>query len=195
MGYKSLAHCAKDLEKHGMLLRIKDEVDPNLEMAEIHRRFFESGGPALLFENVKGSPFPALSNLYGTFDRTRFLFRNELEKVQKIIELKIDPIQLIKKPSRYLLSPFHALSGLPRKARFSRPIAFGKTSIDQLPQVKSWPDDGGAFVTLPQVFSMGPDSKDIMKSNLGMYRIQLSGNDYSMNEIWEPVHEIDFQEE
>ena len=182
MGYKSLAHCAKDLEKHGMLLRIKDEVDPNLEMAEIHRRFFESGGPALLFENVKGSPFPALSNLYGTFDRTRFLFRNELEKVQKIIELKIDPIQLIKKPSRYLLSPFHALSGLPRKARFSRPIAFGKTSIDQLPQVKSWPDDGGAFVTLPQVFSMGPDSKDIMKSNLGMYRIQLSGNDYSMNE-------------
>lgn len=181
MSYKSLNDCVKDLEKHGKLLRIKSEVDPNLEMAEIHRRIFDAKGPAILYENVKGSPFPALSNLYGTKERTRFLFRHTLANVQKVIELKIDPIQLLKNPGKYWKAPFTALTGLPKKARFSKPILFGETKISQLPQVKSWGMDGGAFVTLPQVFSMGPNSKDIMKSNLGMYRIQLSGNDYQMD--------------
>jgi 4-hydroxy-3-polyprenylbenzoate decarboxylase len=181
MSYRSLNDCVKDLEKHGKLLRIKSEVDPNLEMAEIHRRIFDAKGPAIFYENVKGSPFPALSNLYGTKERTRFLFRHTLENVQKVIELKIDPIQLLKNPGKYWKAPFTALTGLPKKARFSKPISFGETSISQLPQIKSWGMDGGAFVTLPQVFSMGPNSKDIMKSNLGMYRIQLSGNDYQMD--------------
>lgn len=178
MSYKSLKDCIQDLEKHGKLLRIKSEVDPNLEMAEIHRRVHEAQGPAILYENVKGSPFPAASNLYGTTERTRFLFRHTLANVQKVIELKIDPTQLLKNPWRYLKTPFTALNGLPKKARFSKPILYQETKISQLPQIKSWQMDGGAFVTLPQVFSMAPGSKDIMKSNLGMYRIQLSGNDY-----------------
>lgn len=181
MSYKSLRECAKDLEKNGRLLRIKTEVDPNLEMAEIHRRVRDANGPAILFERVKGSPFQAISNLYATPEQTRFLFRHTLDAVQKVIELKIDPIQLIKQPMRYLKTPFTALNGLPKKA-WRKPILYGKTTIGQLPQVKSWGMDGGAFVTLPQVFSMGPDSKDIMKSNLGMYRIQLSGNDYIPDE-------------
>ncbi|MCH2021342.1 MAG: UbiD family decarboxylase [Saprospiraceae bacterium] len=181
MSYKSLKHCVNDLEKHGKLLRIKSEVDPDLEMAEIHRRVFDAQGPAILYENVKGSPFPALSNLYGTIERTRFLFRHELEKVQKIIELKIDPIQILKQPGRYLSTPFSALNGLPKKVRFRKHILFGETKISQLPQIKSWEKDGGAFITLPQVFSMEPGGKDIMKSNLGMYRIQMSGNDYQID--------------
>lgn len=181
MSYKSLRACVEDLEKHGRLLRIKTEVDPNLEMAEIHRRVHDANGPAILFERVKGSPFQALSNLYATPDQTRFLFRHTLEAVQKVIELKIDPIQLVKQPLRYLKTPFTALTGLPKKA-WRKPILHGKTTIGQLPQVKSWGMDGGAFITLPQVFSMAPHSKDIMKSNLGMYRIQLSGNDYIPNE-------------
>ena len=78
MAYKSMMHCVRDLEKAKQLERISIEVDPDLEMAEIHRRVFEAGGPALLFENVKGSPFPAVSNIYGTFERTRFLFRHTL---------------------------------------------------------------------------------------------------------------------
>ena len=179
--YKSLKHAVLDLEKNGQLLRIKQEVDPNLEMAEIHRRVFEAQGPALLFENVKGSPFPAVSNIYGTIERTRFLFRHSLAKVQKIIELKIDPMRALKNPGRYWASPFTALKGLPMKSRFSKPIKYGVTTIDKLPQIKAWPMDGGAFVTLPQVFSMGPEEKSIMKSNIGMYRIQLSGNQYEMN--------------
>ncbi|MFK8104119.1 MAG: UbiD family decarboxylase [Saprospiraceae bacterium] len=181
MSYRSMQDCVLDLEKNGHLVRIKIPVDPNLEMAEIHRRVFDAGGPALLFENVKGSPFPAVSNIYGTYSRTDFLFRHTLEKVQKVIELKASPDNLLKNPLRYLSAPFTALSALPMKSRFGVPVAYGETTIDQLPLVKSWKDDGGAFVTLPQVCTLPVGSKNMMESNLGMYRIQLTGNDYVTN--------------
>jgi 4-hydroxy-3-polyprenylbenzoate decarboxylase len=67
------------------------------------------------------------------------------------------------------------------KSWFGAPSMYAKTTIDQLPQIKSWKDDGGAFVTLPQVFTLPPNNNNIMQSNLGMYRIQLSGNDYVQN--------------
>ena len=181
MAYRSMLAAVQDLEKHGHLVRIREEVDPNLEMAEIHRRVFESGGPALLFEKVKGSPFPAVSNIYGTFARTEFLFRHTLERVQRIIELKADPTNFLKNPFRYLSAPFTALTGLPRKAITGAPILYGETTIDKLPLIKSWPMDGGAFITLPQVFTLPPGTKNVMKSNIGMYRIQLTGNDYVPN--------------
>jgi len=180
--YRSLRDCLKDLEKDGQLLRIPFEVDPNLEAAEIHRRVFEKGGPAILFEKIKGSPFQATSNIYGTYNRTDFIFRNTLPKTKKVIEIKADPTRALKKPFSYLGTPFTALTALPMKSLFSKPVKYGQTKIDQLPQIKSWPMDGGAFVTLPQVFTLPPDNDNIMKSNLGMYRIQLSGNDYTMNE-------------
>lgn len=176
-----MSDCVRDLEKSGQLIRIREEVDPHLEMAEVHRRIFEKQGPALLFEKVKGSPFPAVSNIYGTFERTRFLMRHTLDKVQKVIELKADPTRFLQKPGRYWRTPFTALNGLPRKSLFSKPIKYGETTIDKIPQIKSWPMDGGAFITLPQVFTEAPGEKRIMRSNLGMYRIQLSGNDYEMN--------------
>jgi len=65
MAYSSLEDCLLDLENTGQLVRIKEEVDPNLQMAAIHLRVFEASGPALLFENVKGSRFRAASNIYG----------------------------------------------------------------------------------------------------------------------------------
>jgi 4-hydroxy-3-polyprenylbenzoate decarboxylase len=71
MGYKSLAECVSDLEKHGHLIRIKEEVDPFLEAAAIHLRVFENEGPAVLFENIKGSKFPAVSNLFGTLGEVK----------------------------------------------------------------------------------------------------------------------------
>ncbi|MDX1942959.1 MAG: UbiD family decarboxylase [Saprospiraceae bacterium] len=181
MSYKSLRAAVLDLEKTGQLLRIKSEVDPDLEMAKIHRRVFEAQGPAILFEKVKGSPFPAVSNIYGTFERTEFLFRHTIEKVQKVIELKADPTNFFKNPTRYLGAPFTALTALPMRSRLGAPILYGKTTIDKLPQIKSWPMDGGAFVTLPQVFTLPPGSKNVMHSNIGMYRIQLSGNEYVLN--------------
>ena len=178
--YPSLRAAARDLEKQGQLLRISREVDPDLEMAEIHRRVFAKGGPALLFESVKGSPFQALSNLYGTKERTDYLFRKTLPKVKKVVELKADPANFAKAPLRYAGSPFTALSALPRK-HFNPAVKYGQTTIDQLPLVKSWPQDGGAFVTLPQVCTLPPGSKNPMQTNIGMYRIQLMGNDYATN--------------
>jgi len=173
--------CVEDLEKHGHLIRIKTELDPNLEIAEVHRRIFDKQGPALLFENVKGSPFPAVSNIYGTYERTDFLFRKTIDKVQKVVELKADPTAFLKNPLKYLSAPFTAITALPMKSWFKGAVEYQKTTIDQLPLIKSWPMDGGAFVTAPQVFTMPPEGGSIMKSNLGMYRIQLSGNEYEMN--------------
>jgi len=179
--YKSLRHCAEDLEKHGMLVRVPFEVDPNLEMAEIHRRYYDVRGPALLFEKVKGSPFQAISNIYGTNARTDFIFRKTIPKLKKVLAIKADPSRLMKSPLSYTGVPFTALKALPQKARFSKPVAYGKTRIEDLPLIKSWPMDGGAFVLLPQVMSLPPGSKDIMQSNVGMYRVQLNGNAYETN--------------
>ena len=182
MAYKSMMDCVRDLEKNGQLIRIKQMVDPNLEMAEIHRRVFELQGPAVFFENVKDSPFPAVSNIYGTYERTEFIFRDTIEKVQKVIELKADPGVLLKNPMRYLSAPLTALTALPMKNRLTTaPILYGETSVSKLPQVRSWPLDGGAFITLPQVYTEDPEKPGIMGSNIGMYRIQLSGNDYVKN--------------
>lgn len=178
MSHHSMMAAVRDLEMNGKLVRIRTELDPDLEIAEIHRRVYEAQGPALFFERVKGSPFPAVSNIYGTFERTEFLFRHTLKKVQKVIELKADPANFFKNPFRYLSAPFTALSALPLRRRLGAPILYGRTTVSQVPQIKSWPMDGGAFVTLPQVLTLPPGSRNIMQSNLGMYRIQLSGNDY-----------------
>ncbi|MBI1227202.1 MAG: UbiD family decarboxylase [Bacteroidetes bacterium] len=180
MPYASLRACLHDLEKHGQLLRIKTECDPNLEMAEIHRRVYDAKGPAILFEKVKGSPFQAASNIYGTEERTAFIFRDTLDKVRRMMELKADPMQALKNPLKYLGAPFTAIKALPKKSG-SAPVQYGKTTIDQLPQIKSWPMDGGAFITLPQVLTLPPNDKNIMHTNVGMYRIQLSGNEYLTN--------------
>jgi 4-hydroxy-3-polyprenylbenzoate decarboxylase len=180
VSYKSLRACVNDLKKHGRLVEIKEEVDPDLEIAEIHRRVYEAGGPALLFTNVRDTPFPAVSNLYGTNERADFLFRHTLDRVRRVVELKADPSLALKHPLRYWKSAFTALTALPlRKRWFLR--KWEMTTITHLPLIKSWPLDGGAFITLPQVLTLPPGVRTIMQSNVGMYRIQLSGNDYLPN--------------
>jgi 4-hydroxy-3-polyprenylbenzoate decarboxylase len=182
MAYRSLRAALLDLEQHKQLLRIKTPLSPDLEMAEVHRRIFEAKGPAIWFEKVIGSPFSAASNLYGTYERTDFLFRKTMPRVQKIIELKADFSNFFKNPTRYWNAPFIALNGLPTRSWFSPPVKYGQTTIDKLPLIKSWPMDGGAFITMPQVCSLAPKERNVMKSNIGMYRIQLSGNEYKLNE-------------
>jgi 4-hydroxy-3-polyprenylbenzoate decarboxylase len=177
MNYRSLSDCVNDLEKHGHLVRIKEEVDPNLEMAAIHLRIHEAKGPALFFENVKGCRFPTVSNLFGTVERSRFMFRHTFEKVQQLIDLKGNPMKALKNPFAYAGVGLSALKAFPKKARFSKPVLYRETSIDQLPLIRHWQKDGGAFVTLPQVYTEDADKPGIMQSNLGMYRIQLNGND------------------
>lgn len=181
MGYKSLKACLDDLEKHGHLIRIKEEVDPDLEMAAIHLRVYEMGGPALFYENVKGCEFACASNIFGTLERSKFMFRDALENMQQLIEIKNNPMLALKHPFRYLNSSIAAFSSLPKKNPFSKPVLFKETTIDKLPQIKHWLMDGGAFVTLPQVYTEDIDKPGIMNANLGMYRIQLSGNNYIQN--------------
>ena len=181
MGYKSLEQALLDLEKHGHLVRIKEEVDPNLEMAAIHLRVFEAGGPALLFENVKGSKFRAASNLFGSLERSKFMFRHTLDAVQKVVELKGDPIKAIKNPLKYASAPFTGLQALPMRTMGQSPVASNECAISDLPQIKHWPMDGGPFVTLPVVYTEDADKPGIMNSNIGMYRIQLGGNQYEQD--------------
>src|SRR5438874_1960487 len=98
MSYTSLEDCLLDLEKNGQLVRVKEEVDPYLEMAAVHLRIHEAEGPALLFENVKGTKYRAASNIFGTLQRSKFIFRHTLEAVKKLIELKNDPLKALKQP-------------------------------------------------------------------------------------------------
>ena len=181
MAYKSLEECLLDLEKYGQLIRIKEEVDPYLEMAAIHLRVHEAGGPALLFEKVKGSKFRATSNIFGTIERSEFIFRNTLQTVQQLIELKDDPVKALKSPFKNFNTGLAALKSLPKKNPVQKPVLFEEIKIIDLPQIQHWPMDGGAFVTMPQVYTEDIDKPGIMNANLGMYRIQLSGNDYELN--------------
>lgn len=181
MNYSSLEECLIDLEKNGHLLRIREETDPYLEMAAIHLRVHEAGGPALLFENVKGSTFRAASNIFGSLDRSKFIFRNTFQAVQKLIQLKNDPVKAIKQPFKNFSSGIAALKALPLKNPSSMPVLHQQINISDLPLITHWPMDGGAFVTLPQVYTEDIDQPGIMKANLGMYRIQLNGNEYELN--------------
>ncbi len=175
--YRSLRHCVDDLERHGHLRRVEVEVDARLEAAEIQRRVYQAGGPALLYTRVKGCQFPMVSNLFGSMERLRFMFRGTLASVRKLVELRTDPGALARRPWRYAGLPFVGLRMLPW-ARRGGPVLAHETTISRLPQVVSWPDDGGAFITLPQVYSEDPDARGFARSNLGMYRVQLSGGRY-----------------
>ena len=181
MTYPSLESCLIDLEKNGELVRIKEETDPYLQMAAILLRVYEAGGPALFFENVKGSKFRAASNIFGTLKRSKFIFRDTLPLVQQLIELKNDPVKAIKNPFKNFNAGLAALKALPLKNPINKPVIFQEINIGDIPQIQHWPLDGGAFVTLPQVYTEDIDHPGIMNANLGMYRIQLSGNDYHFN--------------
>ncbi|HQQ95181.1 MAG TPA: UbiD family decarboxylase [Bacteroidia bacterium] len=177
MKYNSLAECVSDLEQHGHLVRVTEAVDPRLEMAAIHLRVFDQDGPALLFENIKGCRYRAVSNLFGKAERSRFLFRSGFQTMQELIQLRQQPFEAFKKPWRYASLGLHALKALPRKSALPAGL-FQEIHISDLPQIQHWPLDGGAFITLPQVYTEDPDQAGVMHANLGMYRVQLNGNDY-----------------
>ena len=180
MSYKSLSQCIEELDKKDQIVNIHKEVDPNLEMSSIHLKEFERGGKAVFFKNIKGSKYPAVSNLFGTLHRSRFIFRDSLEIVKQLIEIKTNPLSALKNPVRSLITLLNGIYSIPKRVSF--PSSFKEIEINDLPQIRSWKKDGGAFITLPQVYSEDIDNPGINNSNLGMYRIQLSGNDYILNE-------------
>ncbi|AAD18477.1 hypothetical protein CpB0338 [Chlamydia pneumoniae TW-183] len=153
------------------LIDVFAPVSPNLELAEIHRRVIEDQGPALLFHNVIGSSFPVLTNLFGTKHRVDQLFSqapdNLIARVAHLISSTPKLSSLWK--SRDLLKRISSL-GL-KKARFRRfPfVSMSSVNLDHLPLLTSWPEDGGAFLTLPLVYTESPT---LTTPNLGMYRVQ-----------------------
>jgi 4-hydroxy-3-polyprenylbenzoate decarboxylase len=181
MGYRNLRECVEDLAARGQVVRIEQPVDPHLEAAEIQRRVFQAGGPVIYYASVKGCRFPMVSNLFGTMERMRYLFRDTLESLKKWVALSVDPSDLLRQPRLLLKAPWTAWQARPKPVRRG-PVMTNETTLDQLPQLRSWPLDGGAYITLPQVYSEDPDRPGLSYANLGMYRVQISGGRYELNQ-------------
>jgi len=177
MGYKNLKQCLDDLSQRGELKVIDIELDPVLEIPLIQRLAFKKGSPALLFSRVKNTSFPMVGNLFGTRERARFIFRDFFKRWERLSRLSIDPKSALKDPLfwRYLLR-----TGWDIRPKYVKkgPIEDRTCNISHLPNLISWPQDGGGYITLPQVYTEDPQRSGFGHSNLGMYRIQLSGNDY-----------------
>ena len=181
MGYRNLQEAVVELERTAQLKRIDVEVDPFLEIGAIQRRVYAAGGPALLFTRVKGCDFPMLGNLFGTLERARYLFRDTLPAIERLVALKVDPGSALREIGASLGLGRHAWHLLPKSVR-NGSLLQNTTTLAQLPQLVSWPEDGGAFITLPQVYTESPDKSGWQGSNLGMYRVQISGGEYAPDE-------------
>lgn len=184
MAYDSLARCVADLESTGQLRRIDAELDPRLEIAAVQRRAFAAQGPALLFTRPRGCAFPMLANLFGTRQRANYIFRDTLEPLKALFSIRARPADLFRKP-RQTLAALRSLAGLVSgpaeclEARTDPPVLARSRGLRDLPGLVSWPEDGGPFITLPLVYSEDAAGK----ANLGMYRVQLGGNDYAPDEV------------
>src|SRR5207248_520192 len=152
---RNLRQCVDDLARHRHLIECREEIDAHLEVAEIQRRLYLVQGPAVLFTNVKNCHFPVLANLFGTVRRAEFIFRDTLDQVRRAVELKIDPNNFFRNPWRYWSAPFTAWRMQPRSVS-TGPVLAREVKLSELPQVVSWPDDGGPFITLPQVYTEHP---------------------------------------
>ncbi|TAJ25258.1 MAG: UbiD family decarboxylase [Planctomycetota bacterium] len=162
------------LRRQGELVEVRVEVDPELELAEIHRRVIAANGPALLFSRVRGSPFPVVTNLYGTRKRVELAFgrtpRALVERVAKLPETLVPPTLGKLWGERKL---FARLARVGLRERRSGPVCDVRASppdLLRLPALKTWKRDGGRFITLPLVLTKHPRSAS---TNLGMYRVQL----------------------
>ena len=150
------------LEKERELCIIEEEVNPDLELAEIHRRVVTEGGKALLFKRVKNSPFPVVTNLFGTKKRTLLAFPNKPEvTIDQLVDLlsSMPPTpKTIWNERKNIFRLFHMGTKKQRKGavceRKMSPAALGK-----LPFIRTWPEDGGSFLTLPLVYTEDPQKK------------------------------------
>lgn len=166
------------LRAEGELVEIDTEVDPDLEAAEVHRRVIAAGGPALLFRRIKGSPWPTVTNLFGTARRVELAFgKRPLELVQ---QLAAAPHTLLPPTLGKLWQHRSLLGSLLRVGRRrlrKAPLLQHEDSpprLSRLPLLRTWSEDGGPFVTLPLVYTEHPEG---LGSNLGMYRIQRFDDD------------------
>lgn len=183
MGYKDLREFISVLEGKGLLKRIKVEVDPILEITEITDRMCKSpnGGFALFFEKVKGSPYPVVTNLFGSFERMSLALEvRNLDEVGRRIEelLNQAPPKTLKEKLQMLPKLFEFSRWLPRRVKDApcqEVIEKDNPDLSKFPILKCWPGDGqpsdeGRFITLPMVFTRDPETG---RQNCGMYRIHI----------------------
>ncbi|MBM4284716.1 MAG: menaquinone biosynthesis decarboxylase [Deltaproteobacteria bacterium] len=177
MGYDSLQHFVKVLEKQGELQRIQAPVSPHLEITEITDRVCKRGGPALLFENVPGFDMPVLMNAFGSLRRMCLALEvGSLEDIAAEILSFLEaeaPDTLIKKLK--MLPKLARLANIfPRKvshAPCQEVILRGEeVDLTKIPVLTCWPGDGGPFLTLPAVITHHPETG---RRNVGMYRLQV----------------------
>src|SRR5687767_11418118 len=119
MSYRTLNECLNDLEKNGHLVRLNEEIDPHLEMAAVHLKLYDKNGPAILFENIKGCKYSAVSNLFGNMERSKFMFRDTFAKMKELVQVRNNPMAALKKPLKYASTGLAAIKALPKKSSFS----------------------------------------------------------------------------
>ncbi len=162
------------LTKENEIILIEAEVDPYLEAAEIHRRVIHQAGPALLFKRIKGSPYPVVTNLFGTARRIELAFGPKPETlVREFVHLaeSLLPPRTAELWKRRAL----ALDALRLGTRNTRrapvtEVIDRPAKLNQLPVLTTWQDDGGPFITLPLVYTENPHTR---KHNLGIYRLHV----------------------
>ncbi|KEQ26634.1 UbiD family decarboxylase [Paenibacillus tyrfis] len=176
MRFENLRSFLEALRKENQLKVISAPVDPNLELAEIHRRVIDEQGPALLFTNVKGASFPVVTNLFGTSRRVDLAFGPRPEQLMKdIIAAKdtlLPPTPKAVWDQRQLLLDLLKV-GTKNVSSESAPVlqqCKTEAPLAGLPVLTSWQEDGGPFVTLPLVYTEHPENGH---HNLGMYRMQV----------------------
>lgn len=177
MHFKNLRKFLEHLDQLGEVTHVRAQVDPKFELAEIHRRVIENNGKVLWFHAVKGSPFPVVTNLFGTMHRLDIAFGNRPEKfiqgAANLVHRGLAPSLQTLWDSRHLAKDLWSL-GLKTKQR--GPVYANRVPLEPdqglrlLPALTQWPLDGGPFVTLPLVYTENPNTG---KHNLGMYRIQI----------------------
>ncbi|MEP6902594.1 MAG: UbiD family decarboxylase domain-containing protein, partial [Actinomycetota bacterium] len=170
---KNLRTFIQTLKIEKDLIEIEAEVDPYLEIAEIHRRVIDEQGKALLFKNVKGSKYPIVTNLFGTAKRIDLAFG---KKPQELVKKAVEAVEVLLPPKpkelwKYRELAFSALKLGTKKVRRAPvlEVCDNPANLEELPLLQLWHEDGGSFITLPLVYTESPTSG---KHNLGMYRIQ-----------------------
>src|SRR6266446_3187747 len=162
------------LYRENEILNIEAEVDPYLEAAEIHRRVIERGGPALLFERVKGSRYPVVTNLFGTERRISLSFGPRPEALVRdlvhVAEALLPPRPAELWQHRKLALEFLKLATRNTGRAPVTQVVDRPARLDQLPVLTTWQEDGGPFITLPLVYTENPTTG---KHNLGVYRMQV----------------------
>ena len=166
----------RELEAKGLLRRVRVEVDPELEISEIYDRVVKKGGPALLFENVKGSSMPVLINQFGTWERMCLALGREPGDIGKSLMalVKTKPPRSFGEAFRLARLAKDVLSFPPRRVRRAKcqevVLTGDHVDLTKIPVLKCWPLDAGRFVTLPQVYTRDPETGE---RNMGMYRMQV----------------------